>query len=105
MDELSLDERARADLPSLLSLSPLYLSSSNFDIEADNLRAGDSRMGLDEVGAAEVHRIMSEEGVSFDEVRFSLFLSFPLPFSRPLVCALRRPYLWHPPSIIISLLF
>lgn len=29
-------------------------------------------MGLDEVGAAEVHRIMSEEGVSFDEVRLSL---------------------------------
>ncbi|KAL7411240.1 hypothetical protein BDY24DRAFT_397170 [Mrakia frigida] len=45
------------------------LSSSNFDLEADNIRAGDSRMGLDEVGAAEVHRIMSEESVSFDDAR------------------------------------
>jgi hypothetical protein len=45
------------------------LTSSNFDLEADNIRAGDSRMGLDEVGAAEIQRIMRDEHVSFDEVR------------------------------------
>lgn len=49
--------------------TPVQLTSSNFDLEADNIRAGDSRIGLDEAGAAEVQRIMREEGVSFDEVR------------------------------------
>lgn len=46
----------------------VQLSSSNFDLEANN--AGDSREGLDPEGAAEVQRIMREEGCSFDEVRF-----------------------------------
>lgn len=46
----------------------MQLSSSNFDLEANN--AGDSREGLDPEGAAEVQRIMREEGCSFDEVRF-----------------------------------
>lgn len=36
-----------------------------FDIEA-NMRDGDSRSGLDEAGAAEVHRIMAQQGVVSD---------------------------------------
>jgi hypothetical protein len=39
------------------------ITSSNFDIEADNLREGDSRMGLDEVGTREVMEIMRRENV------------------------------------------
>jgi len=45
------------------------LSSRNFDIEETNLEAGDSRMGLDEAGAREVHAIMQQQGISFDEAR------------------------------------
>lgn len=44
------------------------LTSSRFDIEA-NIRGGDPRAGLDEAGLAAVHRIMSEQRVSFDEAR------------------------------------
>jgi hypothetical protein len=39
------------------------MTSSNFDIEADNLREGDARIGLDEAGAREVKEIMRREGV------------------------------------------
>lgn len=39
------------------------LTSAHFDIESMNILAGDSRQGLDEVGAAEVQRIMHEERV------------------------------------------
>jgi len=45
------------------------LSSGNFDIEENNLEAGDSRTGLDEAGALEVHAIMQQQGISFDEAR------------------------------------
>ena len=39
------------------------MTSSNFDIEADNLREGDARIGLDEQGTREVMEIMRREGV------------------------------------------
>ncbi|KAG8901106.1 hypothetical protein FRB99_005562 [Tulasnella sp. 403] len=39
------------------------LSSSAFDIEANNIATGDSRAGLDEVGAAEVQAIMHSHRV------------------------------------------
>jgi len=45
------------------------LSSSNFNIERDNIEAGDSRGGLDENGRAEVQRLMKERRVTFDEAR------------------------------------
>ncbi|KAL9938399.1 hypothetical protein V8E36_003022 [Tilletia maclaganii] len=45
------------------------LNSSLFDTNAHNLAAGDSRTGLDERGAEEVHRIMQTHGVGFDEAR------------------------------------
>jgi len=45
------------------------LSSGNFDIEQSNMEAGDSRTGLDEAGAREVHVIMQQQGISFDEAR------------------------------------
>ncbi|EUC55986.1 UPF0357 protein, putative [Rhizoctonia solani AG-3 Rhs1AP] len=45
------------------------LTSAHFDIESLNILGGDSRSGLDEVGAAEVQRIMREEHVGFDEAR------------------------------------
>lgn len=44
------------------------ISSSLFDIEA-NIRDGDSRAGLDEDGLQEVHRLMQEHHLSFDEAR------------------------------------
>lgn len=58
---------AHAPFPFSASPRP-QLSSSNFDLEANNLDVGDSREGLDSAGAAEVHRIMREERVNFDEV-------------------------------------
>lgn len=39
------------------------LTSAHFDIESLNIMGGDSRQGLDEAGAEEVKRIMTEEGV------------------------------------------
>jgi len=33
------------------------------------MEAGDSRTGLDEAGAREVHVIMQQQGISFDEAR------------------------------------
>lgn len=38
-------------------------SSSSFDIEADNIHAGDSRLGLDERGLQDVREIMRRERV------------------------------------------
>jgi len=45
------------------------LTSRNFDIEENNLEVGDSRSGLDESSAREVHSIMQQQGISFDEAR------------------------------------
>jgi len=45
------------------------LTSRNFDLEENNLEAGDSRSGLDEASAHEVHNIMQQQGISFDEAR------------------------------------
>jgi len=45
------------------------LTSRNFDLEENNLQAGDSRSGLDEASALEVHTIMQQQGISFDEAR------------------------------------
>ncbi|KZV61354.1 hypothetical protein PENSPDRAFT_658983 [Peniophora sp. CONT] len=45
------------------------ITSSNFDIEANNLREGDLRMGLDENGTREVMDIMRRENVTFDQAR------------------------------------
>ena len=39
------------------------MTSSNFDIEADNIFQGDSRAGLDEQGTQEVLEIMRRENV------------------------------------------
>ena len=41
------------------------MTSSNFDIEANNLREGDLRMGLDENGTREVMEIMRRENVTY----------------------------------------
>jgi hypothetical protein len=40
------------------------LTSRNFNIEENNLEAGDSRSGLDETGAHEVYAIMQQQGIS-----------------------------------------
>ncbi|VDC03372.1 unnamed protein product [Peniophora sp. CBMAI 1063] len=45
------------------------MTSNNFDIEANNLREGDLRMGLDENGTREVMDIMRRENVTFDQAR------------------------------------
>jgi len=45
------------------------LTSRNFDLQENNLEAGDSRSGLDESSAREVHAIMQQQGISFDEAR------------------------------------
>ncbi|KAL1668881.1 hypothetical protein GGF50DRAFT_96086 [Schizophyllum commune] len=44
------------------------MSSQAFDIEA-NIRDGDARAGLDEVGTREVMEIMRTERVNFDQAR------------------------------------
>lgn len=45
------------------------MSSSTFDVESDNIREGDARMGLDEQGTREIMEIMRREGVQFDQAR------------------------------------
>ncbi|KAI0281100.1 hypothetical protein BGY98DRAFT_959926 [Russula aff. rugulosa BPL654] len=45
------------------------MTSSTFDIEADNIFQGDSRAGLDEQGTQEVMEIMRRENVNFDRAR------------------------------------
>ena len=49
------------------------LSSTLFDIEA-NVRDGDTRVGLDEAGMQELHRIMQQQGI----VRFTHLCHSPL---------------------------
>lgn len=72
---LPLPQRLRSFLqhPSSANYAPLNtfadqaaagLSSSTFDIEANNLMEGDSRLGLDENGTREVREIMRREGVA-----------------------------------------
>ncbi|KAI5954173.1 hypothetical protein KGF57_003922 [Candida theae] len=43
------------------------LTSTNFDLEANNLN--DSRKGLSEAAKVEIKKIMSTKGISFDEAR------------------------------------
>ncbi|KAI0272737.1 hypothetical protein BC834DRAFT_817648 [Gloeopeniophorella convolvens] len=45
------------------------MTSSTFDIEADNIFQGDARVGLDEQGTQEVMEIMRREHVNFDQAR------------------------------------
>ncbi|KAH9172197.1 hypothetical protein EDB89DRAFT_2069985 [Lactarius sanguifluus] len=45
------------------------MTSSTFDIEADNIFQGDVRAGLDEQGTQEVMEIMRRENVNFDQAR------------------------------------
>lgn len=47
------------------------MTSSTFDIEADNIFQGDSRAGLDEQGTREVMEIMRRENVKYG---FALFV-------------------------------
>jgi len=77
---LPLPQRLRSFLyhPSSAHYAPLStfadqatagMTSSTFDIEADNIREGDVRAGLDEQGTREVMEIMRREGVEFDQAR------------------------------------
>jgi len=45
------------------------MTSSTFDVEADNIFQGDMRVGLDEQGTQEVMEIMRRENVNFDQAR------------------------------------
>lgn len=45
------------------------LTSDTFDLALNNLDTGDTRSGLDPIGAEQVERIMQERGVTFDEAR------------------------------------
>ncbi|KAI0389990.1 hypothetical protein F5Y17DRAFT_93662 [Xylariaceae sp. FL0594] len=45
------------------------LSSSTFDLAANNLDAGDSRAGLDDTAKAEILKIMKKRRLRFDEAR------------------------------------
>ncbi|KAI1117121.1 hypothetical protein F5Y14DRAFT_404913 [Nemania sp. NC0429] len=45
------------------------LSSSTFDLGANNLDAGDSRAGLDDAARSEILRIMKRRRLRFDEAR------------------------------------
>lgn len=70
--QLPLPNRLRSLFPALNNYTPIStfaeqadagLSSSNFDIEAANITAGDSRTGLDERETQEVVDIMRRERV------------------------------------------
>lgn len=70
--QLPIPSRLRSFFPTLNNYTPLStfseqanagLSSGNFDIEAANIVAGDSRTGLDEQGTQEVLDIMRRERV------------------------------------------
>ncbi|KAF9785203.1 hypothetical protein BJ322DRAFT_1108661 [Thelephora terrestris] len=76
--QLPLPNRLRSFFPSLNYYTPVAtfaeqanagLSSGNFDIEAANIVAGDSRSGLDERATQEVLDIMRRERVNFDQAR------------------------------------
>ncbi|PWN97039.1 hypothetical protein FA09DRAFT_330689 [Tilletiopsis washingtonensis] len=47
------------------------LSSARFDIEA-NLRDGDARAGLDEIGSLEVNAVMASRNMTFDQARLHI---------------------------------
>ncbi|KAH9971737.1 hypothetical protein BGW80DRAFT_1437819 [Lactifluus volemus] len=77
---LSIPDRLRVIIPnySLNNYAPLStfsdqaaagMTSSTFDIEADNIFQGDTRAGLDEQGTREVMEIMRRENVNFDQAR------------------------------------
>ncbi|KAH9987149.1 hypothetical protein BJV74DRAFT_506224 [Russula compacta] len=79
-DHLPVPERLRAIIPgySRENYAPLStfadqasagMTSSTFDIEADNIFQGDARVGLDEQGTQEVMEIMRRENVNFDQAR------------------------------------
>ena len=68
--QLPLPSRLRSFFPALNNYAPVStfaeqaeagMSSGNFDIEAANISAGDSRTGLDERGTQEVMEIMRRE--------------------------------------------
>jgi len=68
--QLVLPSRLRSFFPTLNNYAPVStfaeqaeagMSSGNFDIEAGNIAAGDSRTGLDERGTQEVLEIMRRE--------------------------------------------
>ena len=72
---LPVPERLRAIIPSSSrdNYAPLStfsdqaaagMTSSTFDIEADNIFQGDARVGLDEQGTEEVMEIMRRENVT-----------------------------------------
>jgi hypothetical protein len=70
--------RVKLAFPTLSHYTPLSsfadqaragLSSSNFDIESNNIQEGDSRAGLDVQGTQEVLDIMRRERVTFDQAR------------------------------------
>jgi hypothetical protein len=72
---LPVPERLRAIIPgsSRANYAPLStfadqaaagMTSSTFDIEADNIFQGDARAGLDEQGTQEVMEIMRRENVT-----------------------------------------
>ncbi|KAI9451925.1 hypothetical protein BJY52DRAFT_961757 [Lactarius psammicola] len=77
---LPVPERLRAIIPhpSRENYAPLStfadqaaagMTSSTFDVEADNIFQGDARVGLDEQGTQEVMEIMRRENVNFDQAR------------------------------------
>jgi Fungal protein of unknown function (DUF2015) len=79
---LSIPDRLRVIIPnySLNNYAPLStfsdqaaagMTSSTFDIEADNIFQGDTRAGLDEQGTREVMEIMRRENVKYG---FALFV-------------------------------
>ncbi|CAX41367.1 uncharacterized protein YCL012C orthologue, putative [Candida dubliniensis CD36] len=45
------------------------LSSSNFDLESNNIATNDNRPGLTESAKVQIKKIMKEKGVSFDDAR------------------------------------
>ncbi|KAI9510029.1 hypothetical protein F5148DRAFT_977385 [Russula earlei] len=45
------------------------MTSTTFDIEADNIFQGDARVGLDEQATQEVMEIMRRQNVTFDQAR------------------------------------
>jgi hypothetical protein len=74
-DRLPVPDRLRAIIPrcSRDNYAPLStfsdqaaagITSSTFDIEADNIFQGDARVGLDEQGTREVMEIMRRENVT-----------------------------------------
>jgi len=78
--QLPVPERLQAIVPSFSrnNYEPLStfadqaaagMTSSTFDIEADNIFHGDVRIGLDEQGTQEVMEIMRRENVNFDQAR------------------------------------